>query len=379
MTGKERFLTALNRGKPDCVPCTPDISNMVPCRLTGKPFWDIYLYNDPPLYVALLDALKKFDIDGGGFLGGMGLGPSKDDKIEYESKIIEKTDDRIVTRDTRHTPEGDLWQETVYWRDSPPTLRRMIVKDIEKDFRLHLKYAFPDPSECDDSKFQEWKKMLGDRGVATLGVSTPGFPNIIDDFDGGLEAITFAYYDHPELFEEYKERYEDWATKKLKRIIKAKPDVIGSGGSGSLTLQSPEIFRHLGLPFLKKLTKMAKEAGIPTMVHSCGRARELVRMAVEETDLSGINPLEVPPMGDCDLKELKQSYGTRICLMGNLHTIEVMQRGTVKQVEAAAKKAIDDAAEGGAFILATGDQCPGNTPYENILKMIEVARTYGKY
>ena len=45
----------------------------------------------------------------------------------------------------------------------------------------------------------------------------------------------------------------------------------------------------------------------------------------------------------------------------------------------AVEKAIDDAAEGGRFILSTGDQCGRDTPLENLYAMIETARTYGKY
>ncbi|HUT33160.1 MAG TPA: hypothetical protein VNE39_06765 [Planctomycetota bacterium] len=39
----------------------------------------------------------------------------------------------------------------------------------------------------------------------------------------------------------------------------------------------------------------------------------------------------------------------------------------------------DDAAAGGGFILSTGDQCGRDTPDENILAMLEVARDYGRY
>ncbi len=65
MTSRERLLAVLHGELPDCVPCCPDISNMVPCRLTGKPFWDIYAFQDPPLWKAHIDALKHYDIDGG--------------------------------------------------------------------------------------------------------------------------------------------------------------------------------------------------------------------------------------------------------------------------------------------------------------------------
>jgi len=114
-------------------------------------------------------------------------------------------------------------------------------------------------------------------------------------------------------------------------------------------------------------------------VHSCGPENELVRIFAEETDLTVIDPLERPPMGDCDLAELKRLYGHTIVLKGNLHTTEVMLRGSVDDVVSASKQAIDDAAAGGRFILSTGDQCGRDTPEENIRAMVETARTYGRY
>ena len=84
-------------------------------------------------------------------------------------------------------------------------------------------------------------------------------------------------------------------------------------------------------------------------------------------------------MGDVDLAEVKKKFGDKLCLMGNLHTTEVMLQGSAQDVEKACRKAIDDAGMDGGFILSTGDQCGRDTPDENIFKMVEVARTYGKY
>jgi len=52
MTSKERMLTAFRNQQPDIVPVSPDISNMIPAKLTGKPFWDIYRKDvlDPNLF-----------------------------------------------------------------------------------------------------------------------------------------------------------------------------------------------------------------------------------------------------------------------------------------------------------------------------------------
>ena len=63
MTSKERMLLAMTNRQPDMVPVAPDISNMIPARLTGKPFWDIYLYEDL-LYEAYIDAVRYFGFDG---------------------------------------------------------------------------------------------------------------------------------------------------------------------------------------------------------------------------------------------------------------------------------------------------------------------------
>ncbi|MBT9150808.1 MAG: Uroporphyrinogen decarboxylase [candidate division WS2 bacterium] len=388
MTSKERMLVVLRNEQPDMVPVAPDISNMIPCRLTGKPFWEIYL-QDPlsgeggyPLGEAYLEAVKYFGFDAWDQYGS--LGPSKEEKREFQREIIEKDAEKIVAKESFHTPEGTLSQEIVYSIDNSPAPRKMLVKDFKKDFPLFLKYWFPDPSSCDDSKFHEWKTKVGDLGIVGLVISFPGFQSLVYTIDGGdrmssLEALTYAYYDYPDLLREYVFTYENWATKMTERILKAKPDYVLISASGTITLQSPEIFRELGLPTLKKITRLCKKSEVPTILHSCGKEKELVKICVEETDLSCINPLEVPPMGDCNLKEIKEKYGKKIALMGNLHTTEVMLKGSERDVEEAAKEAIDDAGERGGFLLSTGDQCGRDTPDENIFKLVEVARTYGRY
>ena len=79
---------------------------------------------------------------------------------------------------------------------------------------------------------------------------------------------------------------------------------------------------------------------ITDYVHSCGPEKELVKIMAEETSLTVIDPLEIPPMGDCNLAELKRLYG-KLTLKGNLHTTEVMLKGSVQDVINASKEAID--------------------------------------
>lgn len=376
MTSKERMLIAMQNGIPDRVPAAPDFSTMIPERLTGKPFWEVELYNNPPLWKAYIEAVKYFGTDGWFIYGALDL--KTDSKVGFRDRIISRTDDRITREVVYITPAGEMRSETVYYKDNSATVTVKPVKDIEADFEK-LRYLYPNLLGCETTTLDVMRSELGDLGALGITVTYPGFQNWFGLCQGGIEALTYAYVDNHDLIEEWRSMEHQYSIRMMELSIDARPDFILLGGSGSITLQSPALFRELSLPTIKEMTKMAKEAGVPTMLHSCGKERALVEMVANETDLNCVNPLEIPPMGDCDLAEIKQKFGDRIALMGNLHTTEVMLRGTPADVEKAAIKAIEDAAEGGGYILSTGDQCGRDTPDENIRKLVEVCEKYGRY
>jgi uroporphyrinogen decarboxylase len=211
---------------------------------------------------------------------------------------------------------------------------------------------------------------MGEDGVVGAFVWIPGLVSV--------EHI-YEYYDSYRAVKDRALAHEATVEQRTREVCEMQPDFILTGFSGCLTFQTPDIFRDLGLPSLQIITRTAKEYGVPTQVHSCGPERPLVEICAKETDLTSINPLERPPMGDCDLAEIKRNFGKDIGLMGNLHTTEDMLHGTPGMVARESKWCIDAAAEGGGFILSTGDQCGRDTPDENIYAMIETAREYGKY
>ena len=377
LSSKERMMIAIKNGKPDRVPVSPDISNMVPCRLTKKPFWEIYLHNNPPLWRAWLDALTYFGFDG--YFNGCEIQLKKRDMTEDVVAAREHKDGRFIEKHLIRTPKGDLDYEWTYYEADSPTMTVKPIKHIEKDFDK-AKYLFPELLGYSRETFSIQEKELGEKGVTAIYVSTPGFGNwIANYFDGGVEQLTYAYYDRPDLIEEFRKMSDKYATRHLELVLDARPDCVELGVAGGISLSSPDIFRQISLPTIKKHTKMAKEASIPTVFHCCGKERAAVEMCAQETDLNCIDPLEIRPQGDCDLKEIKEKFGRNIALMGNIHTTDVMLRGTPQDVEKASREAIDVAGKDGGFILSTGDQCGRDTPEENIFKMIDVAKTYGKY
>jgi len=380
MSSRERFLTAVRNQVPDRVPACPCLWAMVPVRRTGKPFWDIFYHNNPPLWKTYLDAVDYYGIDGRFLYGGLDFtfDISERGSVDIQDKIIEQTDERLVVRRVYKTEKGDLDETTVYMAGDPPTKTVRVIKDIVRDLPAY-KCLCPKPVGYTSELADEQRREAGERAAFCLSLNYPGFHFFNDIFDGGLPAATYAYMDHPEIFENLRAFLHDHRVAHAEQMLDYGPDILYLGGSGTLTLSSPEWVREFTLPTIKALTKMAKEADIPTMLHSCGKSSLLVEMFANETDLSCINPLEQPPMGDADLKEVKEKFGDRLALSGNILTTEIMLMGSPKDVDDACRQAIEDAGEGGGFLLMSGDQCGRDTPDENIFAFVEAAKRHGKY
>lgn len=381
MRPKERLLTAMRHGVPDRVPVTPDTSNMIPARLTGKPFWDIYLYQDPPIWVAYIDAVKHFGYDGFHdhqiWVTFPDEIPAVPDPNPWTSAIVEKSDRRIITRAYRHRDDGGMeWANhvTVYPRYDPPTGGVALWKVGQPDVPDHWEPVEGVKSwPTDESLFAMAYEMMGDQGIVGCCCGTSCLI--------GNPEMVYQYHDDPESLREYSRQVLASAKRRFDNLMgmKVKPDFISCGGSGSLVWQTVDSFRDLSLPIVQAVTSWCREAGIPSHIHSCGPETALVKICAEETNLDVIDPLEVPPMGDCNLAELKRLYGKRLCLKGNLHTTQVMLQGSHQDVLDASRQAIEDAKEGGGFILSTGDQCGRDTPDSNIHAMIEAVERYGRY
>ncbi len=387
MNSRQRMLTAMRNGTPDRIPVAPDISNMIPCRLTGKPFWDIYLYQDPPLWQAYIDAAKYFDIDGwlpnldGFWLPDPAVPPPPPDpELQQETVIVEHSAERLVTRGySQKKGQAKVWspQVTVYPRSDPPTTLSAAKVGMAQPPSRWDPIEGVNPHVWGLALLQEALDRFDGHGVLGVAVGPPKLGNP----DAGQGYSVYDYHDRPDEVKEWSERTGEEAVAYLQRILAApvKPDFILTGGSGLLVFNTPDMIRELALPTIKRITQLCKEAGIVSQVHCCGPERELIEMCALETDLSSINPLEVAPMGNCDLAEVKASFGQRLSLMGNLHTSAVMLLGSVKDVRRESLKAIRAAGENGGFILSTGDQCGRDTPDENIREMVNVVNEFGVY
>jgi len=381
LTPKQRLLLAMTNQVPDRVPCTPDISNMVPARLTGKTFEHVYLHHNPPLGEAYLRAVEQLDLDGWWPNWEPRRITDTAGQIDLQVRLEHRSDGAIDEHKRVVTPAGELTQTLRYFPDNPPAMTEKPIKDLAADLPAWKAWQ-GELVDIDAGDFAEAYARAGDRCISGTCVLPGGLQNLEMYLHGGIEEASVMALERPELVDEWMDHHNRNTLRLVEMLLdRCEPpmDFLLIGASGLGMFNTEDQLRRWVLPGVQDITRICKQAGVPTMLHSCGRARKLVQILADETDLDCFNPLEKPPMGNCVLSEVKQALGEKISLMGNLHTTDVMLRGTAEQVRAAAREAIADAGANGGFILSTGDQCGRDTPLDNFAAMLEVCRNEGRY
>jgi hypothetical protein len=187
MTRRQRMITALTNQKPDRVPIAPDISNMVPCRLTGKPFWEIYIHEDPPLWRAYLEAMHYFGLDGWFIYGDMQF---RYENLETVEESVERRDDYWLVRYRHRTAAGDRLSTMRFGiGDSPVRIERPI-RDIRADFDWTRAWH-EEPVGYDPSLLREQRAALGEDGAFGICVDYPGLQAWVGWVADGLPRLVY--------------------------------------------------------------------------------------------------------------------------------------------------------------------------------------------
>jgi len=133
-------------------------------------------------------------------------------------------------------------------------------------------------------------------------------------------------------------------------------------------LLSPALFKEFFIPYAKRIFDRFPEA--INIYHCDSEMRELTPLAPE----TGAKAFHMGFMHD--MAELKRTIGTEMGLIGNVHPVEVLMRGSREQAFRESRRCIEAAGPGGGFALSAGGVIDRGTPPENIDAMIEAAASY---
>jgi uroporphyrinogen decarboxylase len=194
----------------------------------------------------------------------------------------------------------------------------------------------------------------------------------------GYENIGFALYDDPSLLADVFEISNEFFKEAARLSVEAGcvgiwvSEDLGDSGRGFFKLDQ---YREHILPPFAELVEYVDGLGVPVLLHACGHISAYLDDLVQ-TKISSVHPLQ--RKAGMDLRSVKEKYGERLCIIGNIDASRTLPCGTPADVAAEVREAIEIAAPGGGYILASDHSLHDGIPLENIVEMFRVGREYGE-
>jgi len=155
-------------------------------------------------------------------------------------------------------------------------------------------------------------------------------------------------------------------------------DIIGLDGDlafNQTTLISPAQYEKFVFPYHQQITEHAHRKGVLIFKHSDGNMWPIMD-GVADAGFDGFHPVQPQCM---DIAKVKERYGDRLCLLGNIDCSYLLPFGSEQEVEEIVKDTIAVAAPRGGYILCSDNTIHPGCKAENYLAMIKAVRRHGNY
>jgi uroporphyrinogen-III decarboxylase len=148
-------------------------------------------------------------------------------------------------------------------------------------------------------------------------------------------------------------------------------------GSQRGPLISLDLFRKHIRPWHQRFVNLAREFGIPVMMHSCGSSSwaydDFLEMGV-----SIIDTLQ-PEAHNMSPAYLKSRFGNRLSFHGCISTGGPVAFGTVEETVRMVRDTLEVMKPGGGYALSPTHMLQDNSPTANVVALYEAARRFGQY
>ena len=276
------------------------------------------------------------------------------------------TPGRTLTACVRRDPDVNTEWTVEHLLKGPDDLRALL------DF-------LPEPSlggAPDTSAVLATEAALGDSGIVMIDTPDP-LCLAAGLFDLGEFTVTAVT--EPALFHRLLEWFAAALGPRVAAMAQAAPGrlwrIYGPEYAGPPYLR-PEHFREYVVRYDTPMVTAIKRHGGIARIHAHGRLRDILDDLVS-TGCDAIDPIEPPPQGDVTLKYVRQRYGEKLILFGNLEASDLENLPT-DPFAAKVRQALQEgtAGSGRGFVLL-----PSACPYGRILpqrtlanyeKMIEI-------
>ncbi len=248
------------------------------------------------------------------------------------------------------------------------------VIETQDDFQA---YEPPDPHA--PHRWDSLKQLVARyKGEYAIGVHLNDVMSIPRNLMG-FQELMMAFCADPELVRSLAEMSADLNIELAEEAARHGADFVFTGddySSDQAPFMSPDTFRDVMYPGLKRVFKGFRDHGLPVIKHTDGNVMPLLDMILD----AGIDCLDpIDPLGGLDIGVMKRDYGDQIALKGNVNCATTLVTGTIEDVVSETLDVMRAAADGGGLILSSSNSIHSSINPANYLAMINTIRAYGKY
>ncbi len=212
-------------------------------------------------------------------------------------------------------------------------------------------------------------KSITMSGLGTDGIMT-GAVNL-----RGVEIFT-DFYEDPDYVRKLFSFLTEATIKRIKAFRKYSNQPEKSKGisfaDDSIANISTEMYKEFVLPFHKKLAAELSEGGTGS-IHLCGDATRHFKTIRDE-----LNIMQFDTGFPVDFGRLRKELGKDVEIYGGPN-INLLMRDDIPAIVAETKRILQSGIADGKFIIREGNNLAPGTPMENLWKMYETVKEFGKY
>ncbi len=197
-----------------------------------------------------------------------------------------------------------------------------LLKDAD-DVRAYL--ALPDEvfaERIDTAPLEAEEAALGDRGIVMVDTEDPlcAAAALLS-----MEDYTTLAFTEPELFHALVEKHARYILPRTAEVSRRFPGrlwrIYGPEYASEPYLP-PRLFDAFVVRYTGPLVRAIQAHGGFARIHCHGRLRNILDL-IAGMGADGLDPIEPPPQGDMELREVRARYGRDLVLFGNLEVSEI--------------------------------------------------------
>ncbi len=368
MTHRQRLETAWAFREPDRVPIEIGLTAL----LSGDP------------RAARLVALVDEYADNFGGAPGVAFGFFGFPYLGGREEIIEETAEFTRKRLVTETPAGTFTAVTLYPAGNEDYHWEKRYLTAIDELRALAEATREPLALADKADWDAAMARLGENGVPLTFLQHP-LGSLVRN--ATMEDVYAWLYDEPALVHRYLAAYTEQMVDALDRLLAAGmgPNFVTYAHEMFIPpWMGTELYDEFVMPYDRRIGEVIHRHGGRWRAHCHGCCMGFLERFAE-VGITAVEPLEIPPTGDCDLAAAKRRVGDRMLLSGNIPSerFVYMEPAEVREM---VKAAIDAAAAGGGFTLALsnghGLQCTDAEMARTIANCeayIEAGLEFGRY